>query len=85
MLFKTIAMNSSTNFSHSDNLKQIIWLIVNNAHILEHGMQFRGGFIVAVELANIVTLKKEAWVSNFNSSSKGRMYFRLTLMFFPWQ
>jgi hypothetical protein len=46
-------------------------------------MQFRGGFIVAVELANIVTLKKEAWVSNFNSSSKGRMYFRLTLMFFP--
>jgi hypothetical protein len=78
-------MDSSTNFSHSNNLEQIIWLIVNNAHILKHGLQFRGGFIAAVELANIVTLKKEAYAFNFNSSSKGGMYIWLTLMFLPWQ
>ncbi len=35
---KTIAMDNSTNFSHFDNLEQIIWLIFNNAHILEHGL-----------------------------------------------
>jgi hypothetical protein len=78
-------MDRSTNFSHFDNLEQIIWLIVINAHILEHGLQFKGGFIATTELANIVILKKEACASNFNSSSKGRIYIWLTLMFFPWQ
>jgi hypothetical protein len=37
-LLKTIAMDNSTNFNHFDNLEQIIWLVVNNAHILEHGL-----------------------------------------------
>jgi hypothetical protein len=35
-LLKTIAMDNSTNFNHFDNLEQIIWLVLNNAHILEH-------------------------------------------------
>jgi hypothetical protein len=38
MLPKTISMDSSTNFNHFDNLEQIIWLVINNAHILEHGL-----------------------------------------------
>jgi len=85
MLLKTITMDSSTNFNHSNKLKQVIWLIVNNAHILEHGLQFRGGFIATAKLANIVILKKEACASNFNSSSKGGMCIWLAPMSFPWQ
>jgi len=54
---KTIAMDNSTNFNHFNNLEQIIWLIVNNVHILDHGLQSRGGFITTIKLANIVTLK----------------------------
>jgi hypothetical protein len=82
---KTITMDSSTNFSHYDNLEQIIWSVLNNADILEHGLQSREGFIAIAELANIVTLKKETCASNFNSSSKGGMYIWLAPMFFPWQ
>jgi hypothetical protein len=85
MLLKTITMDNSTNFNYSHKLKQIIWLVVNNAHILKHGLQSKRGFIVAIELANIITLKKEACVSNFNSSSKGGMCIWLAPMFFPWQ
>jgi hypothetical protein len=35
-------------------------------------LQSKGGFIVAIDLANIIALKKlKACASNFNSSSKG--------------
>jgi hypothetical protein len=78
-------MDSSTNFNHFDNLEQIIWLVVNNAHILEHRLQSKGSFITVAKLANIVTLKKKTYASNFNSSSKGGIYIWFSLMFYPWQ
>jgi hypothetical protein len=45
---------------------QIIWLAVSNIHILEHGLQSKGGFIVATKLGIIITMKKEACINNFN-------------------
>jgi hypothetical protein len=51
-------MDRSTNFNHFNNLEQIIGLVVNNAHILEHGLQSKGGFIIAAKLANIVFEEK---------------------------
>jgi hypothetical protein len=45
---------------------QIIWLIVINVHILEHGLQYEGRLIVATKLAIVITMKKEAYIVNFN-------------------
>lgn len=72
-LFRTHTIESFTNFSHFDSLWQMIWLVINNAHIFEHRLKSKGGFIDAIELSIIANLRKETFVSNFNSSIKCEM------------
>jgi hypothetical protein len=68
---KTMAIESSMSFSHSNNywkIKLIInYILASNAHIFEHGLQFVCGFIAATTLDLIIILKKEVYSSNWAS------------------
>jgi hypothetical protein len=50
-----------------------IWLLVNNAHIHEHELQFVGGFIAITTFDIMVILKKDVCLSNKASSRRGGM------------